>query len=427
MKLLLILGPKGGAGKSTLARDLAAAALDGVHVVTIDSDAQGTLARWDERRAQAGVTPAIPCQAVPITRARDTLSGLGDAELIVTDTPTAIGEHPDAFKALIPAASLVVILSRPSVDDVDSVAGFMQVVQDLKRPGVCALNCVRPRVLEADGARRQLGRVGDVPATALPESVDVQRAMAGGQGVMEIRGRGPRTWLRSGTKSAAGWASTPRPPRRGAENDATARQQLLYREHRHRTNRASLALAEATVSLTTAADYASEIARLWVDAQRRFLEIGRQLNTAKAALPHGEFLPMVARDLPFGPSVAQRLMKVAEAVDAGVLPLRQVPQNYSIACELVVLSPEEREPAIEDGLLRPNVRRAEVTAFKRRVRGNPPPAAIDELRRLEAGRARIGARIAELRRQLGEKPSWTAPSIGTRDHIAAQNAPKFLN
>lgn len=191
MKHLLILGPKGGAGKSTLARNLAtAAALDGVHVVTIDSDAQGTLARWAERRAQAGVAPVIPCQAVPITRARDTLSELRDAELIVTDTPTAIEEHPDAFKALILAASLVVIPSRPSVDDVDSVAGFMQVVQDLKRPGVFALNCVRPRVLEADGARRQLGRVGDVLATALPESVDVQRAMAGGQGVLETRGRG---------------------------------------------------------------------------------------------------------------------------------------------------------------------------------------------------------------------------------------------
>lgn len=166
----------------------------------------------------------------------------------------------------------------------------------------------------------------------------------------------------------------------------------------------AMALAEAAVSLMTAADYASEIARLWVDAQRRFLEIGRHLNAAKATLPHGEFLPMVARDLPFGPSVAQRLMKVAEAVDAGVLPLRQMPQNYSVAYELVVLSPEEREQATEEGLLRPDVRRAEVTAFKRRVRGNPPPAVTDELRRLEAERDRLEARIAELRRQLGEEP-----------------------
>lgn len=171
-------------------------------------------------------------------------------------------------------------------------------------------------------------------------------------------------------------------------------------------NARSLALAEAVVELTTAGDYIAEISRLWSDVQRRFIDIGRRLNEAKAKLPHGEFLPMIDSNLPFGRSVANRLMKVAEAVDAGTLPVQQLPQNYSVAYEVVALEPEERQQALDEGIVRPDVRRAEIIAFKRRLRGGSSPggrSAEDELRRLEAEKSRIEARIAELRRQLGRE------------------------
>src|SRR3954463_14360792 len=53
MKQLLILGPKGGVGKTTLARNLAvAAARAGLSVGTMDLDGQGTLDQWCNYRPE---------------------------------------------------------------------------------------------------------------------------------------------------------------------------------------------------------------------------------------------------------------------------------------------------------------------------------------------------------------------------------------
>lgn len=209
--VLVVLGPKGGAGKSTLIRNLAvAAACDGMAVTAIDTDPQGTLDRWGERRRRGDHSPPIDVRRADLDGARDALKGLS-ADFILVDTPTAIEEHPVAVKSLILAASLVLIPARPSLDDVDSVEPFAQVVQDLRRPAAFVLNGVRPRVRETEGARRRLGHSGDVLAAALPDSVDVQRAMADGRGIAEMGGRGAE-------EMAALWAEVRRrvAPQRGA-------------------------------------------------------------------------------------------------------------------------------------------------------------------------------------------------------------------
>lgn len=201
---LLILGPKGGGGKSTLARNMAvAAALDGLSVIAVDFDAQRTLTKWGARRAAAAITPAIPVLSAPIADGRDALATLPACELVVCDTPPAVEEHPAAFKGLILWATLVLIPARPSPDDVDSVVEFMPLVQDLGKPTAFVLNAARPRVRETTGARRKLGRHGDVLAAALPDSVEIQRAMAEGRGVLETNGRGA-------DDSAALWAEVRR-------------------------------------------------------------------------------------------------------------------------------------------------------------------------------------------------------------------------
>jgi hypothetical protein len=48
-------------------------------------------------------------------------------------------------------------------------------------------------------------------------------------------------------------------------------------------------------------DYVREIGRLWGDAQRKLLIIGRYLVQAKAALEHGEYEDLVCDKLPFTP------------------------------------------------------------------------------------------------------------------------------
>lgn len=168
----------------------------------------------------------------------------------------------------------------------------------------------------------------------------------------------------------------------------------------------AVSLADAAVSLNTAGDYQAEISRLWADAQRRFVEIGRRLNEAKERLPHGEFLPMLARDLPFSRSVANRLMAVAAAMDEGVVPPRALPTSYSVAYEVVTLPREKIQQAIEAGQIHPNMTRAEALALKRVEEEETPPSPTEaiqsELERLLAEQNRIADRIAALRAKLGE-------------------------
>ncbi len=61
MRTILIAAQKGGAGKTTLARNLSvAAALDGQKVLCLDLDPQGSLRGWWESREAEN-----PCNAGP--------------------------------------------------------------------------------------------------------------------------------------------------------------------------------------------------------------------------------------------------------------------------------------------------------------------------------------------------------------------------
>lgn len=190
MSIITILGPKGGSGKSTCVRTIAAAAAQiGLSVTALDTDPQGTLARWGAARGKTPTLPIVSVERIAIADAAKAARG-SHSRLTIVDTPTAIEEHPEAFKALILAADLVLIPCRPSLDDVISVAPFAQVVRDLRRDVAFVLNAVKPRVTETDDARRHLAAYADVLSAALPDSVDIQRAMASGAGITERRGRG---------------------------------------------------------------------------------------------------------------------------------------------------------------------------------------------------------------------------------------------
>jgi hypothetical protein len=153
------------------------------------------------------------------------------------------------------------------------------------------------------------------------------------------------------------------------------------------------ALGNAIVVYDRREDFAREISALWQRAQSTFLKIGQYLNLAKQRLPHGEFNAMIERDLPFSPRTAFQIRAAATAVASGRLPLEQLPPNYTTIYYLSTLPDAALEQARQSGLLRPDVRRSEVVAFKKRLQldgetdGEPDAAEA---------RAR---RLAELRRQ----------------------------
>jgi hypothetical protein len=187
-------------------------------------------------------------------------------------------------------------------------------------------------------------------------------------------------------------------------------------------------IPEGTAPLETRQQFAETIGKLWRDAQSRFIAIGHHLLQAKKVLPHGEWEIMVERDLPFGRSVAHRLRQIAEAIDTGRLPADQLPPDYSTCYQLTTLRDDELHQATKLSIIRPDVSRAEVIAFKRQVRAATAselshlevlPELADELTRLEARHAElvrelaaVDARITELRSRAGE---GSGVPIGSRN------------
>jgi hypothetical protein len=153
------------------------------------------------------------------------------------------------------------------------------------------------------------------------------------------------------------------------------------------------ALGRAVVAYDRREDYVREISSLWTRAQELFLTIGRYLILAKQRLPHGEFTAMIERELPFGPTTAFQIRAATEAVTSGRLPATDLPPNYSTIYLLSTLPDPALEQAREAGLLRPDLKRSEVVAFKRRILTLDERPDPDEVRR---------RRIAALRRQRAE-------------------------
>lgn len=164
------------------------------------------------------------------------------------------------------------------------------------------------------------------------------------------------------------------------------------------------AASNAVSNLKTKPQFVREITRLWGEANQKFLAIGRHLIEAKQKLPHGEYQAMVNRELPFGTSTARQIVLATQGYDSGMFPKDRLPNSYSVTYLLTTLSDEERETAYKQGLIRPDVRRSEVMAFKQSLAASKVGEGERlraEMEKLIAEEKRIKARLAELRSQIG--------------------------
>jgi hypothetical protein len=161
-----------------------------------------------------------------------------------------------------------------------------------------------------------------------------------------------------------------------------------------------IAVVKTTAAdLESKADFIGEIQRLWEDAQRRFLTIGRYLNAAKQRLPHGDFELMIASELPFSRQTAFYLRTAAAAIDEGRLIESEVPKSYATVYQLATLDDGQLALARQQDLVRPTVTRDEVITFKRSLK---PVLRNDKRGALEQRRNRILAEMEPLRAELEE-------------------------
>lgn len=107
------------------------------------------------------------------------------------------------------------------------------------------------------------------------------------------------------------------------------------------------------------------IAAAWRASLEAIFETGRLLGEAKAALPHGEFTAMIEADLPFSPHTAQVLMKVARD-ERLTNPSRAtlLPPSWYALSELSRLSDADLDAAFAAGVVKPDMERAQIKAWK---------------------------------------------------------------
>ncbi len=137
MKILAIVNQKGGAGKTTLALNVAAALGElGQRVLVVDADHQGSAVRW---AAQRKGEPAVPVQALPVDDDQaaggfqDELRRLarahGAGEVII-DCPPRL--QAAAIAALL-VADLALVPVTPSPLDLWAVEKALEIVADARQ------------------------------------------------------------------------------------------------------------------------------------------------------------------------------------------------------------------------------------------------------------------------------------------------------
>jgi chromosome partitioning protein len=118
VKVLAIIGQKGGNAKTTTALGVAVAATAaGKTVAVIDLDPQPSAANWGDRRGIADSPAVIAC---PAARLRPVLAGASNqgVDLVIIDTP---GKSADASIEAAKVADMVLLPVQPHLGDIETL------------------------------------------------------------------------------------------------------------------------------------------------------------------------------------------------------------------------------------------------------------------------------------------------------------------
>lgn len=125
MKVISVIGQKGGTGKTTLAEILAVAfAADGQATIGIDLDPQTSLCSWGDLRS-ADDPAIIDTQHSRLNKTLDAAKGQG-VDVAIIDTA---GRAEQAAMAAALASDLVILPLQPTAADLTTVEATQRIIQ----------------------------------------------------------------------------------------------------------------------------------------------------------------------------------------------------------------------------------------------------------------------------------------------------------
>ena len=191
--VVLVSSPKGGVGKSSIARNLlVSAAQAGRSIIGLDLDAQRTTTTWAKRRENVRkVMPTLPAVPVIFHPLEEWRSGLREAkaaasDLVVVDTPPSVELNVSAIAAVAAIADLTLVPSLPSQDDLDSVGPWMKQLRESQRRAAFVLNRANARTRSYTSMRTKMLGIGAVCPTEVPTLEEIMMASSKGLGVPDM-------------------------------------------------------------------------------------------------------------------------------------------------------------------------------------------------------------------------------------------------
>lgn len=184
MKTISIISQKGGAGKTTLAINLAGAAIaKGLSVIIIDLDPQTSAKKWHDDREHKESPAVISAHAERLPEILKAANENG-ADLCIIDT--APHSQTDALDAAT-AADLILIPCRASSFDLNAITTSIKISKLAQKDAVIVINGAQPRGSLASQAEQGITEKYGMPVleTRITQRMAFVHSVTEGKTVLE--------------------------------------------------------------------------------------------------------------------------------------------------------------------------------------------------------------------------------------------------
>lgn len=188
MQTIVVNSQKGGSGKTTLCAHLAVQSElsgDGPSFL-IDTDPQGTLSTWHEKR-EAEAPQRAEVALVNIEAGLRMLKERGAAYCFIDTAPTRTDENVALFRM----ADLVLVPIRPSPSDLWAAAATVALLKEEGVPFLFVLTQAKGNASITGQAAAALSHHGRVAETFIADRVPYAAAMNDGRTAIELMSKGP--------------------------------------------------------------------------------------------------------------------------------------------------------------------------------------------------------------------------------------------